>query len=148
MLPLIFRTGDRTKQIFVPSHPSIKMRGLLCLKKIAGARTESEERYSIEFKGKHPVITQGMAALKRRDWHRNRPFLLERTKTQLLQRVSSSNLLTSCGILKFPASIFHARQILFLRKMLFLRGDLRLSISKFTAPIKCLIGIFQILTIK
>jgi hypothetical protein len=65
------------------------MRGLLCLKKTAGARTESEERYSIEFKVKHLVITHGIATLKGRDWHRNLPFLLERTKTQPLQRASS-----------------------------------------------------------
>jgi hypothetical protein len=64
------------------------MRGLLCLKKIAVARTESEEKYSIEFKGQTSVITQGIAALKGRDWPCNLPFLLERTKRQPLQRAS------------------------------------------------------------
>jgi hypothetical protein len=62
------------------------MRSLLYVKKIAGARTESKERYSIEFKGQTSVIRQGIAALKGRDWHRYLPFLLERSKTQSLQR--------------------------------------------------------------
>jgi hypothetical protein len=65
------------------------MRGLLCFKKISGARIEWEERYSIDFKGQNSVVTQATAALKGRDRHRNLPFLLERTKTQPLQRASS-----------------------------------------------------------
>jgi len=41
------------------------MRGLLCPKKIEGARTESEERYSIEFKVKQFSNNAGNGSVER-----------------------------------------------------------------------------------
>lgn len=105
MLPLIFRAGDGTNQIFLPSHPSTRMRGLFCLKKIGDVGAGIETKYCIEFKSERSANTQEILALIGRRRHFGLPFLLKCTKTERLQSVQSRAIaVNSCGVA--PSSFY------------------------------------------
>lgn len=84
MLPLIIRASDGKDEIFMPSHPEKKVRGLLCFKNFKQVGAAPETMYCFECKGKNPLKTVEVEALEDRQRQCSLPFLLECTNEEHL----------------------------------------------------------------